>query len=57
MAQTELILSACKNACISPDDLNYIECHGTGTKIGDPIEVNGLVDALGKRKSPYILVQ
>ncbi|CAD7924737.1 unnamed protein product [Amoebophrya sp. A25] len=44
-AQSELILAACANAGITTDDLDYLECHGTGTRIGDPIEVDGITRA------------
>ncbi|WP_207001556.1 type I polyketide synthase, partial [Trinickia mobilis] len=41
-AQTAVIRSAIKNAGISKEDLSYIEAHGTGTALGDPIELNAL---------------
>ncbi len=44
-AQSELVLDACSNANIDISTLNYIEMHGTGTPLGDPIEVNGLISA------------
>jgi len=44
-AQAELYLSAYHDAGIDPSTLSYIETHGTGTAIGDPIEINGLKDA------------
>jgi polyketide synthase PksL len=44
-AQTEVILKALKNADIDPRTLSYIEAHGTGTALGDPIEVRGLQEA------------
>ena len=44
-AQSELILDACKKADVDVGTLNYIEMHGTGTPLGDPIEVNGLKSA------------
>jgi acyl carrier protein len=47
-AQEELILDACQDAAISPVDLDYVECHGTGTKIGDPIEISALQNTIGK---------
>jgi len=44
-AQAELIIEALKKADFTPDTISYIEAHGTGTKLGDPIEINGLVKA------------
>jgi len=44
-AQSELVLDACSKANVDVTTLNYIEMHGTGTPLGDPIEVNGLKNA------------
>jgi len=41
-AQAELITKTYRKAGISPHAVSYIEAHGTGTKLGDPIEVKGL---------------
>jgi len=41
-AQEELINDACQDAAIQPQDITYLECHGTGTKIGDPIEISAI---------------
>lgn len=41
-AQADLIVNAYEQAGISPDTVTYIEAHGTGTKLGDPIEIEGL---------------
>ena len=41
-AQARVIAKAFENADISPEQIGYIECHGTGTSLGDPIEINGL---------------
>lgn len=47
-AQTEVILNAWEKSDINPLDIGYIEAHGTGTKIGDPIEIQGITEAFKK---------
>lgn len=44
-AQAELIISACERAKVDIETITYIETHGTGTPLGDPIEINGLKQA------------
>ncbi|WNV78054.1 SDR family NAD(P)-dependent oxidoreductase [Bacillus atrophaeus] len=41
-AQAEVIIKAFERAKFSPETVNYIEAHGTGTELGDPIEIEGL---------------
>ncbi|UVM52813.1 SDR family NAD(P)-dependent oxidoreductase [Pseudomonas sp. B21-015] len=41
-AQAELLKSAYRKAGVDPRSVGYIEAHGTGTELGDPIEINGL---------------
>lgn len=43
--QTDVIVEAIKNAEIDPRNITYIEAHGTGTKLGDPIEITGIKNA------------
>ncbi|MEM8828553.1 MAG: beta-ketoacyl synthase N-terminal-like domain-containing protein, partial [Cyanobacteria bacterium P01_G01_bin.19] len=43
--QTRVIAEALAVADIAPDTVSYIEAHGTGTKLGDPIEVKALSQA------------
>ena len=44
-AQREVILAAWQDARIDPRTLQYIEAHGTGTPLGDPVEVAALCGA------------
>ncbi|WP_262121886.1 type I polyketide synthase, partial [Serratia ficaria] len=41
-AQEAVVRAALKQAGVRPADVGYIECHGTGTRLGDPIEVQAL---------------
>ena len=45
IAQQELISDVYRRYAISPEQIGYIEAHGTGTKLGDPVEANALVRA------------
>lgn len=45
LAQADVIEKAWKQAGIHPETISYIEAHGTGTKIGDPIEIDGITKA------------
>jgi polyketide synthase PksN len=47
-AQEQVVLAALKNAAIDPETISYIEAHGTGTILGDPIEIKGLTNAFRK---------
>lgn len=49
-AQTDVILKAWRNNNINPDTIGYYEAHGTGTKLGDPIEIDGLLGAFRQYK-------
>lgn len=40
--QMECIINAQKMAGITSDMVNYVECHGTGTKLGDLVEISAL---------------
>lgn len=42
LAQAELISKALERARVKPDEISYIEAHGTGTRLGDPIEIEGI---------------
>jgi len=48
LAQQRLMQEALQRAGISSDAVGYIECHGTGTPLGDPIEVSAIVDVYNR---------
>ncbi|HTI21787.1 MAG TPA: amino acid adenylation domain-containing protein [Kutzneria sp.] len=45
-AQTRVIRRALARAGLQGNDLGYLEAHGTGTALGDPIEIDGILGAL-----------
>lgn len=47
-AQARVIMKAWEDARISPETISYIQTHGTGTTLGDPIEIDGLQKAFAK---------
>ncbi len=40
-----------KDTGITPDDISYLEAHGTGTAVGDPLEATALGNSFGKKRS------
>lgn len=48
IGQAEIILRCIHDSKIDPLSISYIEAHGTGTKLGDPIEVAGIERALSR---------
>ncbi|MGB8944663.1 MAG: beta-ketoacyl synthase N-terminal-like domain-containing protein, partial [Streptomyces sp.] len=46
-AQEEVLRRACLRAGVGPDEVQYVELHGTGTRVGDPVEAAALGAAHG----------
>ncbi len=47
-SQQEVIRLALAKAGVKPSQISYVETHGTGTSLGDPIEVNSLKEVLSE---------
>ncbi|AOR36934.1 hypothetical protein BFF78_07140 [Streptomyces fodineus] len=47
-AQSALLSEACRAARVAPDQVRYVELHGTGTRAGDPVEASALADVFGE---------
>ncbi|MDQ3761956.1 MAG: acyltransferase domain-containing protein [Actinomycetota bacterium] len=54
-AQSTLMRRALADASADPRDVVYIEAHGTGTRLGDPIEMEALRDVYGEGDTPCAL--
>nr|XP_029497666.1 fatty acid synthase-like [Oncorhynchus nerka] len=54
--QQRLVRSLYQEVNITPDQVEYIEAHGTGTKVGDPQEVNGIVSVFCQSKRDPLLI-
>ncbi|MFY1676910.1 acyltransferase domain-containing protein [Streptomyces sp. WMMC905] len=52
LAQEALLRTAYDRAGVSPSRVDYVECHGTGTPLGDPIEAKALAAVLGPDRDP-----
>lgn len=48
LAQRAMLERALENAGVTAADVGYVETHGTGTSLGDPIELEALKAVLGK---------
>jgi acyl transferase domain-containing protein/acyl carrier protein len=49
-AQRQLMLASLKSAGLQAHQIDYVETHGTGTRLGDPIELHALGETLAKSR-------
>ncbi|MEU5692334.1 SDR family NAD(P)-dependent oxidoreductase [Actinosynnema sp. NPDC020468] len=54
-AQRDVVRAALAAAGVAAGDVQYVELHGTGTRVGDPIEAAALGAALGDRTEPLVV--
>jgi len=50
--QAQAMRDAYAQAGVSPSEVQYVETHGTGTMIGDPVEIAALAEVMGPGRSP-----
>ncbi|RKR91092.1 amino acid adenylation domain-containing protein/thioester reductase-like protein [Micromonospora pisi] len=54
-AQTRLVNRALADGGLDPADVTYLEAHGTGTPLGDPIELRALGEVFAQRRQPLLV--
>jgi phthiocerol/phenolphthiocerol synthesis type-I polyketide synthase C len=52
--QEDLLRRIYADAGVPPDEVVYIEAHGTGTPVGDPIEAGAIGRTIGQRRDPAL---
>lgn len=55
-SQEHLLRSVLKEAKLHPSDIGYIEAHGTGTSLGDPIEMRAIQAVYGKERQNHLRI-
>lgn len=55
-AQERVIRQALENSGVSPAQVSYVEAHGSGTVLGDPIEVEALGAVYGRQRQTPLLI-
>ncbi|CAH0054704.1 unnamed protein product [Clonostachys solani] len=54
--QEAVIRKAYANARLNMAETDYVECHGTGTAVGDPVEVEGIGRCFSPRYGPPLMI-
>ncbi|HVK94787.1 MAG TPA: amino acid adenylation domain-containing protein [Noviherbaspirillum sp.] len=52
-AQQKVLRQAWRQADVTAADIGYLEAHGTGTPIGDPIELEAMAEAIAPQRTPH----
>ncbi|MCP5049538.1 MAG: acyltransferase domain-containing protein, partial [bacterium] len=52
LSQQAVISDALENAAVKPGTVDYIETHGSGTPLGDPIEIGAVAETYGREHTP-----
>jgi len=52
LSQRDVIRHALRDAGVSPEEIGYVEAHGTATPLGDPIEMEALAEIFAGRAEP-----
>ncbi len=55
LSQQQVIRRALQDGGVEPEHVTFVETHGTGTLLGDPIETEALAEVLGAGKEPCLL--
>lgn len=56
LAQRDVLLAAWKDAGVEASDVDFLECHGTGTPLGDPVELQAVDRTVRGRRTQRLLV-
>lgn len=49
--QVDVLRAALRDAGVEPDSVDYVECHGTGTRLGDPLELRAVREVYGRART------